>query len=81
MQNRHKLLQTYRSVFPNLAENDFGDSLRLCDIADWDSMNTVTLILFLEEAYGVSLTDIEFTRDTSVADAVSVLKSKGADIE
>lgn len=76
-----KLFDVYKNVFASLTPAQFGDSLRLQDIAAWDSMNTVTLVLVLEDAYGVSLADAVLTKDTTVKDVVSLLQSKGAAAE
>lgn len=50
------------------------DDLEFNSIPEWDSVNHVALILSLEEAYGLTISDdqiIELTRFTAIRDLVA----------
>jgi acyl carrier protein len=55
-------------------------AMKLGDIAEYDSMNNVTLMLLIEEAFGVTLADAETNAGTTVAEIVETLRQKGASV-
>lgn len=63
-----QLEQVFASVF-GIATTDVNDELQLKEIAAWDSMSHMMLILQLEEAFAVELTGDQIADMKSVGDA------------
>lgn len=64
-----------------IAPDRVVDSARPGELANWDSVRHVNLIMRLEKQYGVSFDYAEMTRLTSVGDIRSALREKGADTD
>jgi acyl carrier protein len=60
-----------------LARAAVTDATSNTTVAEWDSLNHVTLVLELESAYGVSLSAEETLAITDVAAIKRVLRSHG----
>lgn len=63
-----QLEQVFANVF-GIATTDVKDELQLKEIAAWDSMSHMMLILQLEEAFAVELTGDQIADMKSVGDA------------
>lgn len=61
-----------------IPESTVIDSLKLLDIASWDSLAHMTLITRLEEVYQVQLTGDEIADMDTVGAARSALRGHGA---
>ena len=73
-----KLRASIIAVFPRTNAADILPETLLGDIPDWDSMNSVNLLLELEEAFSVSLIDSTLQETDKVAGIIALLASKGA---
>lgn len=60
-----------------LPESSINDGLRLSDIATWDSMAHMQLIVALEESFNVQLSGDEIADMKSVGDARQLLIAHG----
>jgi len=69
-----------KTVFPDCEPDSICSETRLGDIAGWDSMNSVNLLLELEAAFSVSLLDAKLQEKDHVSDIVSLLARKGVTI-
>ena len=56
------------------------DDLQLREIASWDSMSHMMLIMRLEESFNVQLTGDQIADIKSVGDARSALRTQGAEV-
>ncbi|MBN1671658.1 MAG: acyl carrier protein [Kiritimatiellae bacterium] len=72
--NRQKLSRVFREVF---GIEDLSDDLTRNDVPEWNSLQTVNLILTLEETFGVSLTPEDAQCMVSVRLIKDVLADKG----
>lgn len=61
-----------------ISDVDITDELRLQEIATWDSMSHMMLIMRMEETFEVQLTGDQIADIKSVGDARSALKTQGA---
>jgi acyl carrier protein len=55
-----------------------GPEDKLGAFEGWDSMRAVNFQLELESVFGVDLSDVEITGDSTVAEVEQILRSKGA---
>lgn len=69
--------QIFADVFA-VAPSSINDSLQLREIASWDSMSHMMLIMRLEEDFGVQLTGDQIADIQSVLDARNALRAQGA---
>ncbi len=67
------LVAVFRKVPPNL-----GPGLRLGDIDGWDSMNSMSFLLQLERTFDVTIGEVTFVADQTIADVLTVLRESGA---
>lgn len=72
-----ELEQVFANVF-GIATTQVSDDLQLKDIAAWDSMSHMMLILQLEEAFAVELTGDQIADMKSVGDARKAIARYGA---
>jgi acyl carrier protein len=74
---RRRLTAAFVAVFRK-APAALSPELKLADIGGWDSMNAVTFSFELETAFDVSLGEMMFTGQQTIADVLAVLREKGA---
>ena len=67
--------QIFAEVF-SIPENKVQDSLELHQIAAWDSMAHMTLIVRIEEVFKIELTGDEIADVKSVADVRKALRAR-----
>lgn len=60
-----KLKQIFMDLF-DVSEHKFGDRLSMDDLDAWDSVTHVTLVLALEEAFGVQFSPEEASELESI---------------
>jgi len=56
------------------------DQLTMAEVESWDSLQHMTLIASLEQAFGAEFTFDEIISMQNVAEIKRVLKNKGADV-
>ena len=71
------LEQVFANVFC-ISDAEIKDELLLQEIATWDSMSHMMLIMQMEEAFQVQLTGDQIADIKSVGDARSALQIQGA---
>lgn len=59
---------------------DIHPGLAKGDVASWDSLKQMDLVMSLEREYGITLEIIDIVAMTSVAAIVEVLAAKGASV-
>jgi acyl carrier protein len=71
--------ETLRAVFQDLfgtAPGELSDQLSMQDVEAWDSVHHFTLVLALEEAFGVMFSPDDIPEMTSVGKIKSVLSRR-----
>jgi acyl carrier protein len=72
--NTSQLHQVFREVF---GLDSVADSMTRNDVPEWNSMQTINLVLALEETFGVQLTPEDVTQMLSVELVKAILTEKG----
>ena len=67
-------------VFEDFDEGMFNADMKLGDITDWDSMNSVNLQMELESIFDVDLSDTILMEKHKISDVIDILRSAGANI-
>ena len=77
MELRERLQDVFRDVFddPNLV---LTDTMTANDIADWDSLQHVTLLFRIEEEFDVEFLGDEAASVADVGELTALLEQKGA---
>ena len=73
--------ETLRGIFHDVLgvrEADFRDGLSPDDVPNWDSVQHITLMLSIEQAFGVSIDPEEAARLRSVGAIRELLAQRGA---
>lgn len=65
----HKLMGNVLRI----PEGRITDGVHMRDIAEWDSLKHMELILAIEQAYGIELTGDEIADMTSVSSIINIL--------
>ena len=73
---RHQLVGIFSDIFQVDLPPDVED-LTANEIASWDSVNKLRLVLELEQVFDVSLDDTEVVGLASLRDAESLLRQRG----
>jgi len=73
-----RLTEAIRAVFDDFAPDELTLALTLGEIPDWDSMNSVNLVLELESTLDVDLQGVLLVADQSIGDLVALLRDRGA---
>ena len=73
------LEEVFAQVFC-IADAEVSDDLQLREIASWDSMSHMMLIMRMEETFQVQLTGDQIADIRSVGDARSALQIQGAKV-
>ena len=63
-----------------LKPQDISDELTYNSVPEWDSASHMSLILAIEEKFGVELESSEVVRMTSIPKILAVLESKGVSV-
>jgi len=63
-----------------LKPQDISDELTYNSVPEWDSASHMSLILAIEEKFGVELESNEVVRMTSIPKILAVLESKGVSV-
>jgi acyl carrier protein len=63
-----------------LKPEDISDELTYNSIPEWDSASHMSLILAIEEKFGVALESNEVVRMTSIPKILAILESKGVSV-
>jgi acyl carrier protein len=63
-----------------LKPQDISDELTYNSVPEWDSASHMSLILAIEEKFGVELESNEVVRMTSIPKIIAVLESKGVSV-
>ncbi len=74
-----RVLEVFREVFDD-DELEIQEETAAKDIAGWDSLAQVKLIIGVEEAFDIKFTTNEVAAMTCVADLVRTVRSKGIHI-
>jgi hypothetical protein len=72
-----QLLSAVRIVFPNFVAPAPGTDIALAEIPGWDSMNSVSLAMEIEAAFGHRFSDVVLTGDHRLSDVVKLLEDRG----
>jgi acyl carrier protein len=59
-----------------IAPGDVQDAMRLGEVATWDSLSHMDLILSIEEAFGIQFTGDEIADMTQIAAIRALVKAK-----
>ena len=68
-------------IFNDVFQEEFGidtADIRRSDVAQWDSVNHLRLVLELEQEFGITLSDDDVLAIGSLSDAEAVLTRLGA---
>lgn len=77
MEVKHDALQqAFRNAFDN-ADLEVTDTSSKEDIAEWDSINHLNLVVELEDVFKVKFTVEEIERMNSVSGILAILNTKG----
>ena len=74
-----RLADVFAKVFEEPADSFTDDSTQET-VLNWTSLRHVTLLVELENAYGVRFTNPELTTMRSMGDIRTTLKAKGVDV-
>jgi acyl carrier protein len=72
-----KMTAVIKTVFP-MFKGNVDELLCLGEITGWDSMTSVNLTMYLENQFGVNLSDVILTAQQSVLDVISLIEARGA---
>lgn len=75
-----KILESITPIFREVFDDPFlilAEELSAKDVANWDSLNHITLIVELETHTGLILTTDELVNLRNVGDFVNLLEEKG----
>ena len=72
------LAKTIKTVFADFDQAKLREAMKLSEIPEWDSFNSVNLLLELESAYQVDLAWAVLSGETTIAELVGMLKKGGA---
>ena len=70
-----KLKQIMSNMF-EIEEAEITDKTSMSDIENWDSLKHITLIIAIEEHWGISITEDEMIEMTSFMKIKRILKEK-----
>lgn len=73
---QQRIQSVFREVFDNPALT-IWDEMSAKDIAEWDSLAQVKLVIGLEEEFGIKFTTNEVAEMTCVGDLKQALRRKG----
>jgi acyl carrier protein len=76
--------ETLKGIFVKelgLKPEDFSDELTYNSIPEWDSASHMSLILALEERFGLALESDDIVAMTSIPKILAVLESRGVSVE
>lgn len=76
MTNNERLRQVFREIF---GLDSVDDSMSRNDIPEWNSLQTINLIVALEDAFGVQFSPEEAVDMTGVGVIRNMLTRKGVD--
>jgi acyl carrier protein len=71
-----KLAEIFHDLF-GVAQDRYGDHLAMNTVEEWDSVNHLTLVLSLENAFGVSFSPDEIPGLTSIGQIRAALGRHG----
>lgn len=71
-----RLTAIFEKVF-GIEASDFSPSLTPEDVLRWDSLGHMTLVMELEDAFGVHLEVDEITEMSSAGKIIEILRAKG----
>ncbi len=77
MDTQTKLQQVFRDVFDD-ETIELRPDMTADDIAEWDSLSHIRLMLEAAKEFGVSFSASEVSRLTNVGDLLTLIKAKGA---
>jgi len=72
---RNRVEKVFREVFED-AELVMSEKTTAADIPTWDSLTHISLILALEEEFGIEFTSLEVTSMSCVGDLFVLLEEK-----
>jgi acyl carrier protein len=76
MADNDPIRQRVRDILKaQLGRDDFSDGDKLQELADFDSLEDVELVMALEDEFGIDISDNE-ARVVTVADVVALVKRK-----
>jgi acyl carrier protein len=78
MNNTERLHKIFREIF---GVSNVSDKTTRKDIPEWNSMQTINMVLAIEEEFGVSLTPEEAADMLSVQIVKEILVEKGVSFE
>jgi acyl carrier protein len=71
-----KIAKIFQDIF-GMPPDQFNDSCSMENMKEWDSVTHMTLVLALEESFGVEISPEEIAESTSVARIKQVLSAHG----
>ena len=74
--NRDKLKQLVIDVFL-LSESQFNFEIKRDQVANWDSLGTISLAVGIQETFGYHFTPDEAIGISSIRELIKILDSKG----
>ena len=69
-----------KSVFEGFNDDMFDEDLKLGDLPNWDSMNSVNLQIELESTFAVDLSEGIFQEEHRISDLLDILRKAGIQI-
>jgi acyl carrier protein len=78
-ENEKKIAEIFSSLF-EVNPSELKDSSSSADIAKWDSLQHLNLVLALEEAFGLQLSPDEVESMRSLGEIKRMLRGKGVEI-
>lgn len=67
-----------KDLFPEIGEQDISPEMKLFEIPEWDSMSSVNLQVFLEDAFKVTVNQNLLDDDTTINEILSFVQEKQA---
>ena len=77
MDTQAKLQQVFRDVFDD-ETIELRPDMTADDVAEWDSLSHIRLMLEAAKEFGVSFSASEVSRLNNVGDLLTLIKAKGA---
>ena len=81
MMTRTDVYDKLQVVFEDVFDDDdiaIGDSTSSRDVAGWDSMHHINLVLLTEQEFGIKFTTAEVARLANVGEFVDLILGKAA---
>ena len=70
-----QLVKVFRAIF-NRPDLELRDDLTARDVAGWDSLNHINLIIQIEQEFGIRFSNVEVTSPQNVGELTRLIDAK-----